>query len=185
MGSKQDLQPQTPQELLKLKNSPSKPIPPHRCLEGVKQPCGMKSSYPLFAISWAGKRCAVSCWGEVALRSCQHPPEAQFHVPWHVQALPQPRIRRSRAGARQPACFGSLPVPCAGGTAPAPRLMRWLPVQVNHLPGNARGVSEFLAPMDTPRCARLSRSRLEPLRRAFCNRKTPNHMKAAEFHISL
>lgn len=76
--------------------------------------------------------------------SCQHLPEAQSHMPWHVQALPQPEIHRSRAGAGQPPRLGSLPVPRAlpraGGTAPAPRLMRWLPVLVNHLPGRAAGL---------------------------------------------
>lgn len=51
VGSKQKLQLQTRQELLKLKKSRSKPIPPPHCLDGVKQHWGVKHSHPLFAIT--------------------------------------------------------------------------------------------------------------------------------------
>lgn len=51
VGSKQKLQLQTRQELLKLKKSRSKPIPPPHCLDGVKQHWGVKDSHPLFAIT--------------------------------------------------------------------------------------------------------------------------------------
>lgn len=136
---------QTPQELLKLQKSQSKPIPPHHCWDGVKQQWAVKDFQPLLAISWAGKRCAESYGMRWALRNtmagifCS---QAQFHVLRHIQVLS--RIRQSRAGARQPPCLGSLPVPralrSAGGTAPAPRLTRWLPILVNDFPGSAAGV---------------------------------------------
>lgn len=60
---KQKLQLQTPQELLKLKKSQSKPIPPPHCLDGVKQHGGVKDSQPLFAISWVcpGQGEGVQC----------------------------------------------------------------------------------------------------------------------------
>lgn len=56
---------QTPQELLKLQKSQSKPIPPPHCRGRVKQHWGVKDFQPVFAISWAGRRCVESCWDEM------------------------------------------------------------------------------------------------------------------------
>lgn len=110
--------------------------------------------------------------------SCQHLPEAQFHVLQHIQALPQPRIHRSRAGARQPPCLGCLPapraLPGAGGIAPAPRLMRWLPIPVNHLPGSPAGVHPSPWLLRTRRGALACRDRAPELpRRNVLQQKNP------------
>lgn len=63
-----------------------------------------------------------------------------------------------------------------GGTAPAPKLMRWLRIRVNHLPAKCCwGVCEFLAPIDTPPCTRLSCSRPKLLHQMFCNKNPKPH----------
>lgn len=71
----------------------------------------------------------------------------------------------------------SAPCPRAcGGTAPASKLMRWLRIRVNHLPAKCcRGVCEFLAPLDTPPCTRLSCSRPKLLHQMFCNKNPKPH----------
>jgi len=67
----------------------------------------------------------------------------------------------------------SAPCPQAsGGTDPAPALVRWLQIRVNHLPAECcQGVSEFLAPTDTRPCTRLSCSCPKLLHQVFCNKK--------------
>lgn len=55
--------------------------------------------------------------------------------------IPRAMARPGSSMTTDPLELGSLPLPRAlpraGGADLAPRLMRWLPIPVNHLPGNA------------------------------------------------